>query len=84
MDGITFDSSQNVNTLIDWTPQVGMEFNTIDDAWNYWGNYGKQMGFGVRKGFQNKSRLDGKVTSRGFTCCKEGVRKIDKRLYIRH
>jgi hypothetical protein len=84
MDGITFNSSQNVNTLIDWTPQVGMEFNTVDDAWNHWGNYGKQMGFGVRKGFQNKRRLDGKVTSRGFTCCKEGVRKIDKRLYIHH
>jgi hypothetical protein len=69
---------------LDWTPQAGMEFNIVDDAWNHWENYGKQMDFGVRKGFQNKSKLNGKVTSRGFICCKEGVRKIDKRLYIRH
>jgi hypothetical protein len=42
------------------------------------------MGFGIRKGFQNKSKLNEKVTSGGFTRCKEGVRKIDKRLYIHH
>jgi hypothetical protein len=59
-----------------------MKFNTVDYAWNHRKNYGKQMGFGVRKGFQNKSNR--KVTSRGFTCCKKGVRKIDKRLYICH
>ncbi|XP_059454937.1 protein FAR1-RELATED SEQUENCE 5-like [Corylus avellana] len=86
MDGIAGDSSQNVNTHIDWTPQVGLEFNTLGDAWNHWGNYGKQMGYGVRKGFLNKSKLDGKVTTRGFTCCRAGVRGIDKRnhLYTRH
>jgi len=37
------------------------------------------MGFGVRKGFLNKSKSNGKITLRGFTCCKEGVRRVDKR-----
>jgi hypothetical protein len=31
------------------------------------------MGFGVRKKIITKSKLDGKVTSRGFVCCKESV-----------
>jgi hypothetical protein len=86
MDSITSDSLQNMNTQMDWTPQLDMEFNTLEDAWNHWVNYGKQMGFGVRKKFINKSKLDGKVTSRGFVCCKEGVRVVDKRdhLYTCH
>jgi zinc finger SWIM domain-containing protein 3 len=54
-----------------------MEFNTIEDSCKHWGNYGKQMGFGVRKSFLNKSKSDGKITSRGFTCFKEGVRRVD-------
>jgi len=73
MDSITSDSLQNMNSQIDWTSQVDMEFDTLEDAWKHWKNYGKQMGFGVRKKFINKSKLDGKVTSRGFVCCKEGV-----------
>jgi zinc finger SWIM domain-containing protein 3 len=79
------DSSQNMNTQTDWTPQVGMEFSTLEDAWKHWENYGKQMGFGVRKKFINKSKRDGKVTTRGFVCSKEGARRLDKRdLNCRH
>jgi zinc finger SWIM domain-containing protein 3 len=37
------------------------------------------MGFGVRKEFENKRKLDGKVTAKRFVCCKEGFRKVDKR-----
>jgi hypothetical protein len=35
MDVIAGDSSQNVNTQIDWTPRVGMEFDAVEDAWNH-------------------------------------------------
>ncbi|XP_062158768.1 protein FAR1-RELATED SEQUENCE 5-like [Alnus glutinosa] len=86
MDAIVGDSSQNVNTQIDWTPQIGMEFDSVENAWNHWKNYGKQMGFGVRKHFQNKSKLNGKITTKGFVCCKEGFRRVDKRdhHYISH
>jgi hypothetical protein len=41
MDSITSDSLQNMNTQMDWTPQLDMEFNTLEDAWNHWVNYGK-------------------------------------------
>lgn len=67
-----------MNTQIDWTPQVDMKFDTLKDAWKQWKNYGKQIGFGVRKKFINKSKFDGKVTSRGYVCCKEGVRGVGK------
>jgi hypothetical protein len=58
MDGIVGDSSPNVNSQTDWTPHVDMEFNTLEDTWKHCGNYGKQMGFGVRKGFLNKSKSE--------------------------
>ena len=48
---------------------------------NHWENYGKQMGFGVRKGFLSKSKLYGKVTTR-FTYCKEGVRRLNKQNHL--
>ena len=35
-------------------PQVGMQFDTLEDAWNFWLNYGKQMDFDDRKHFINK------------------------------
>ena len=58
--------SQNMETNVVTIPQVGMQFDTVEDAWKFWLNYGKQMGFDVRKHYINKSRKDGKVTSRGF------------------
>ncbi|XP_038701025.1 protein FAR1-RELATED SEQUENCE 5-like [Tripterygium wilfordii] len=61
------------------TPEIGLEFNTLDEAWNYWIDYGKHMGFSVRKAFVNKSKKDGRVTTRGFVCSKEGVRRVDQR-----
>ncbi|XP_038700657.1 protein FAR-RED IMPAIRED RESPONSE 1-like [Tripterygium wilfordii] len=63
----------------DWTPYIDMEFNTLDEAWEHWCHYGKQVGFSTRKSFVNRSKLNGKVTSRGFVCSKEGVRQEDKR-----
>ena len=42
-------------------PQVGMEFNTIDEAWMFWISYGGQKGFEVRKLYTNKRKVDGKL-----------------------
>lgn len=38
-----------MDSKIVWKPQIGMEFNSIDDAWNFWSAYGAKIGFGVRK-----------------------------------
>ena len=63
-------------------PQVGMEFNTVDEAWMFWISYGSQKGFEVRKMYTNKRKLDGKVSSCRYVCANEGHRKPDKRDHL--
>ena len=41
------------------------------------------MGFDVRKHNINKSKKDGKVTSREFVCAKQGIRGTEKEDVIR-
>ena len=48
-------------TTIDWVPREGMEFNSVDDAWNFWVTYGGKAGFSVRKHYENKNK-EGKIT----------------------
>ena len=76
------NSCQNKDTMIDCTSKVGMELDTLEAAWMFWKNYGKQMGFSVRKHYTNKSKIDGEITSRRFLCSKEGTRKPDKRDHL--
>lgn len=83
-ESILDDTSQNMDTRIDWIPKMSMQFNTLDEAWKHWGKYGKQMSFSVRKHFANKSKIDGEITSRGFVCSKEGICQTDKRNYQTH
>jgi len=63
-------------------PEIGMEFNTIDEAWMFWIRYGGQKGFEVRKRYTNKRKYDGKVSSCRYVCANEGHRKEDKRDYL--
>lgn len=58
---------------------VGMEFDSKDEAWEFWVEYGKKTGFGVRKKYSNKRKKDDFITSCRFVCCKEGNRMKDKR-----
>ncbi|XP_058760096.1 protein FAR1-RELATED SEQUENCE 5-like [Vicia villosa] len=64
----------------DWKPKVDMVFDSMNDAWKFWIDYGGRVGFGVRKQYIHKSK-DGSTTSCRFVCCKEGLRKPDKRDY---
>ena len=45
--------SQNMDANIDLNHRVGMEFNTLEDARDFWVKYGRQMGFDVRKHYIN-------------------------------
>ncbi|GMH25837.1 hypothetical protein Nepgr_027680 [Nepenthes gracilis] len=58
---------------------VGMEFDSMDAAWDFWKEYGKRMGFGVRKNFLRRSKIDDVEIYRMFTCAKEGQRRINKK-----
>ena len=64
----------------DWKPRVGMEFDNIEGAWQFWVDYGGKVGFGVRKQYCNKRKY-GYIRSCRFVCCKEGFRMPDKRDY---
>ena len=57
---------------VDWKPKIGMEFESVEVAWQFWVEYGKKVGFGVRKQYYNKRKEDGVITSCRYVCCKEG------------
>nr|XP_027068259.1 protein FAR1-RELATED SEQUENCE 5-like [Coffea arabica] len=54
-------------------PKIGMEFQSEDEAYNFYNRYGLVVGFSVRKDYLNKDK-DGVVTSKRYTCCKEGFK----------
>ncbi|XP_024316957.1 uncharacterized protein LOC100833015 [Brachypodium distachyon] len=71
--------SNGTNDIPSWVPQIGMKFNTLDEAWYFWQHYGGRIGFGVRKRYSNVSKFDGTITSSRFVCRKEGLWAKDKR-----
>lgn len=53
-------------------PYVGLEFNSADEARQFYSLYATHMGFKIRTGQLYRSRADGSVSSRRFVCSKEG------------
>ncbi|XP_009765927.1 protein FAR1-RELATED SEQUENCE 7-like isoform X2 [Nicotiana tabacum] len=73
---ITYSESQGgFNVPI----KLGMEFDSDEHAYEWYNEYAAAMGFSARKEYANKSKVQGYVTSRKFTCHKEGYRSKDKR-----
>jgi zinc finger SWIM domain-containing protein 3 len=66
---------------LDWIPKVGKLFNTWEDAWKFWNDYGAKRGFNVRRQYHNKNK-DGIISSARYVCSKEGVRQPDKRDHL--
>jgi zinc finger SWIM domain-containing protein 3 len=64
------DDGQNLP--IDFTPKLGIEFDSKQEAYDFYNEYGRNSGFSIRKEWYNKRKIDGVVTSRKFACCKEG------------
>ncbi|XP_045821955.1 protein FAR1-RELATED SEQUENCE 5-like [Trifolium pratense] len=59
-----------------------MEFESEVATYDFYNEYSKKMGFRIRREYGNKSKIDGVLTSRRFTCFKEGNRGVDKRDYL--
>lgn len=53
-------------------PYVGLEFDTAEEAREYYNAYAARTGFKARTGQLYRSRTDGTVSSRRFVCSKEG------------
>ncbi|RWR82329.1 protein FAR1-RELATED SEQUENCE 5-like protein [Cinnamomum micranthum f. kanehirae] len=60
-------------------PVVGMEFQTEDDAYDFYNKYARKAGFSIRKDTKNRDRKTGVIKSRRFVCSREGYRRPDKR-----
>ncbi|XP_058080058.1 uncharacterized protein LOC131228198 [Magnolia sinica] len=56
-------------------PRLGMQFRTADEAYAWYIDYARWVGFNVRIDRQEKSKRDGIVISRLFVCSKQGKRR---------
>ncbi|WJX45669.1 hypothetical protein P8452_32532 [Trifolium repens] len=72
-------SGQESVALANIEPHLEMKFDSEPAAYEFYNEYSKRNGFGIRREYSNKSRVDGALTSRRFTCFKEGKRSVDKR-----
>lgn len=64
---------------LDGVPKLGMGFESEYHAYEFYNTYAGRVGFSVRKDYVNRSKIDGAVASRRFTCFREGFRQKDKR-----
>ncbi|KAJ8615718.1 hypothetical protein MRB53_035090 [Persea americana] len=60
-------------------PRLGMHFDYLDEAYNFYNAYGKLAGFSIRKESSNRGK-DGEVVWKLFVCSKEG--KTDEKHWI--
>lgn len=67
------------SSRMDGKPKLGMGFESEDQAYEFYNAYAGRIGFSVRKDYVNRSKIDGAVASRRFTCFREGYRQKDKR-----
>lgn len=56
-------------------PTLDMEFDSEDDARNFYNAYAKQTGFSIRVNSYYRSKKDNSIISREFCCSKEGFRR---------
>ncbi|XP_070660633.1 protein FAR1-RELATED SEQUENCE 5-like [Malus domestica] len=56
-----------------------MEFDTDQATYDFYNKYGRIMGFSIRRESSGKNKRTGELTSRIFSCAKEGFRAVDKR-----
>lgn len=56
-------------------PTLDMEFDSEDDARNFYIAYAKQTGFSIRVNSYYRSKKDNSIISREFCCSKEGFRR---------
>ncbi|KAK4855880.1 hypothetical protein QYF36_011939 [Acer negundo] len=55
-------------------PYIGMEFNSKDEAREFYTGYGRRIGFTIRVHHNRRSRVNNQVIGQDFVCSKEGFR----------
>ncbi|XP_073287105.1 protein FAR1-RELATED SEQUENCE 7-like [Primulina huaijiensis] len=59
-------------------PSVGLEFDSAEEAQEFYSTYATRAGFKIRIGQLYRSRVDGSVISRRYVCSKEGFQTITR------
>ncbi|XP_010273716.1 PREDICTED: protein FAR1-RELATED SEQUENCE 5-like isoform X2 [Nelumbo nucifera] len=63
----------------EWTPKVGMIFQTVDEAYEFYNTYAGHVGFSIRKESRIFDKRANQIRYSKFCCSKEGRRAVDKR-----
>ncbi|KAL6634206.1 hypothetical protein ACP70R_026877 [Stipagrostis hirtigluma subsp. patula] len=80
VDSEAGQSSGSFQTVAgDYTPQLGQEFGSEHEAYEFYRSYASKVGFSVRTRYTNKSKKSGEVTSCKYVCSREGFKVPDKR-----
>ncbi|XP_078148469.1 protein FAR1-RELATED SEQUENCE 5-like [Carex rostrata] len=72
-----FNSPKETTLLDQETPKLGMEFDDVEAAYEFYNRYGAKKGFSIRN--HKIKTAQGVVKFRIFCCSKEGFRGVDKR-----
>lgn len=62
------------SSLEPFDPFVGMEFESAEEAREFYEMYGRRMGFTIRNNRTRRSLKDNSIIGREFVCSKEGFR----------
>jgi zinc finger SWIM domain-containing protein 3 len=65
--------------IVNSEPHLEMKFDSEATAYEFYNEYNKRIGFGIRREYANKRKKDRVLNSRRFICFKEGIRGVDKR-----
>ncbi|XP_059645860.1 protein FAR1-RELATED SEQUENCE 5-like [Cornus florida] len=78
-------AAEVVNPIeMEFTPKLNMQFDTEDEAYDFYNAYGGKVGFSIHKNYANKSRKTRNITTSKFLCSKQGFRVKDKKdIYTR-
>lgn len=60
--------------LAPFEPCIGMEFESAEDAREFYELYGRRLGFSIRNNRTRRSLKDNSIIGREFVCSKEGFR----------
>ncbi|KAL7170075.1 hypothetical protein ACSBR2_035010 [Camellia fascicularis] len=77
VDGLERSIEDNARLLKEHTPSLGTEFESKEIAYQFYNEYGRIMGFSIRRDYHTKSKKDGIMVNRKFVCRKQGEK--DKR-----
>ncbi|XP_043700643.1 protein FAR1-RELATED SEQUENCE 7-like [Telopea speciosissima] len=59
-------------------PSINMEFDSTEQAYEFYNSYAQKIDFSIRKGRLEKTQK-GVTQQTKFVCSKEGYRQVDKR-----